>query len=433
MEKQYTASGRQKYSLAYAAASMIVLYFVVLSGCSVEPRSGGMANPRISLKGLSGDVDEVIVTAKGKGIDEKITLTPSTEQIVLQLPAANNVRFDVEAPKKSVGDGAVYSYGGRKFVDLKVGKSSDLEFHMVPFETKLLIPDYNNFDVVQLKDLSIAELEATTPDFTSINFFLTNAPTDVEIDNQERIWIATQSELGWVSSVENTSINTVGSFLGVYALSFDRKNGYLYLIEDNDSILVHRIPVDSGGIGSPSLLFSDSTEEVPGLVQIYPFGIENDDEGFLYLTGADSGGNSYLYKINPNTKTVVKKVDGYIPDSLTGSFYAYPDIVYKHGSIFVSNQQGGKQILQFSTGLDYLGGFGERTSTPSNPGEFFRPSRFVATTAKKIYIVDDSTDSFGYEKNRIVSFTDIDGNGWETYNPLEESSGLFDRFDFFPS
>jgi hypothetical protein len=395
-----------------------------------------MANPRISLKGLSGDVDEIIVTAKGKGIDEKITLTPSTEQIVLQLPAADNVRFDVETPKKSVGDGPVYSYGGRKFVDLKIGKITDLEFNMVPFETKLLIPDYGNSRLFQLQDLSIPKIDAGVPEFVSSGF-LSGPPMDVEIDNQERIWLSlrngTDPALSWITSINDDSLNPVGSYYHVNSISFDRTNGYLYLIEDNDSIFVHRIPVDSSGVGSPSQLFSDASEEVPGLAQIYPFGLAIDDEGFLYLTGADSGGNSYLYKINPNTKTVVKKVDGYIPDSLTGSFYAYPDIVYKHGSIFVSNQQGGKQILQFSTGLDYLGGFGERTSTPSNPGEFFRPSRFVATTAKKIYIVDDSTDSFGYEKNRIVSFTDIDGNGWETYNPLEESSGLFDRFDFFPS
>jgi len=431
---------------------IVLLLILLLAACNVEPRAGSTVAPTLSLKGFSSDVSQIIVTIKGPGIDQRESFSASTEQIAIPLPPADNVLFDVEAPKKSVGDQHIRSYGQQKHADIEVGKLTNLEFVMAPYETKILIPNYGNYStskIIQVKDMSIAKYFPESPDFIEYSVSITN-PTDVELDNYGRIWLANvdggESPLGWISDIQDSNFHDVGFSQDVYALSFDRSNEYLYYIGEisGGDLGVFRMRVSSS-IGSAPDNYSPIFHEVlgggdvdptfPELVRLYPFGIAVDDDGFVYVAGDDYGDptKSYIFKIDPDSNSIVKKVNGYIPDGISASHYYYPDIMYKHGYIYVTNQDDttGDQILQFDTDLNFVKGYGTQDSTPTQPGQFYRPSRFVATTSRKIYVLDNNPYN-NYGDNRLVSFSDLDGNGWDTYTPREGSSGQ-DIFGFYPS
>jgi hypothetical protein len=408
------------------------------------------------MRGLSSDVSEVIVTITGPGIDQRETFSSSTEQIAVPLPPADNVLFDVEAPKKSVGEQHIRSYGQQKRADIKVGKLTELEFVMGPYDTKILIPNYGNYSstkIIQVKDMSIPKYFPDSPDYIEFTTGITSPPTDIELDNTGRIWIAMteggETPLGWISDIQDDTFNYAGFPTDVYSLAFDRGNEYLYFIGDisGGDLGVFRMRV-SDTIGSApntnSPLFheelggGDQPPTFPELVRLYPFGIAVDDEGFVYVAGDDFGDptKSHIFKIDPDSQTIVKKVNGYIPDGISASHYYYPDIMFKHGSIYVTNQSdtSGDQILQFDTDLNFVKGYGEQVSfptEPTQPGQFSRPSRFVATTSRKIYVLDNDPYN-NYGDNRLVSFNDLDGNGWDTYTPREGTSGQ-DIFGFYPS
>ncbi len=423
-----------------------LLLFVTVSvfavgslSCSVEPRASGEVNPNISFKGLSSEVDSVTVTVTGPGISQQESFSPSTERIVIPLPEAENVLFDVEAAKSSVGAGAVISYGEAKYADLVMGETLDLDFVMGPYETKILVPDqYGKSDsVVQLKDLQGSELEADVGDFETYVFDGTYSPSsnpwDIEIDNQGRIWIATYSGIDRIDDISGINFVNYPAGTGntVYSLAIDRANGYVYFFYWDGNSLLGRRSVSPSSVG-PLEVFDPLNEEaaISGAA-LGRFGIEVDRNGYVYFT-AEVSGTGTLYKYDPNKSAGNRIVDSYSNHlQFGGDDYYNPDIVYKAGYLYVSNNDGadGYKILKFDTDLNLLDHFGVFTSDPLQIGGFFGPSRFLATTSKKIFIIDDSSS---YEdSNRIVGFSNLDGDDWETYMPKDETPSGYDIFHFY--
>jgi hypothetical protein len=420
------AAGRVGKGLA---AGAVLAFF--LGACSAGlGRSGMTVSPELNVRGLTGEVSEVNIRVTGAGNEKSLTVDPSTNQVELELSPGEVIRFVAEAPIDSPGDEPVYSWGDIQHADLTAGESTELDLVMGPLDTKILVPQRLGFNLVQLHGMTITEQQPASPEWRTTSISSINYPTDAELDNQGRIWIGMESSpfLGWISSVTDSSINSTSFGKTVYGLSYSRSSGYLYFMAPTtDGVGVYRLQADSETIGTPAKLFGDVTDTISGIANIYPFGIAADDEGYVYITGADSNGNGYLYKIDPSDPRVVDKNGVSIPDSEGSFYYNNPDIVYKPAALFLTNPNGvsGEKILQFTPDLEFVAGFGTMPATPSGTGEFYKPARFIATTKRKIYLMDDG----GFNQTRLVSFSDMDGNGWDTYLPKDSfGDDMFDNF-----
>ncbi|MCF7914989.1 MAG: hypothetical protein K9L66_07485, partial [Spirochaetaceae bacterium] len=130
-----------------AVLGMFLLLSIV--SCNVEPQAGATVTPQLSFNSASRGFGDVLGNIKlnitGPGIDQQWFFSEEEDSIVLTLPEADNVRFEVEAQLDTLGGtytGPVLSYGGVLYADLVAGKKTNLNFNMGPYETKILVPDY---------------------------------------------------------------------------------------------------------------------------------------------------------------------------------------------------------------------------------------------------------------------------------------------------
>ncbi|MDZ7794744.1 MAG: hypothetical protein U5P10_13975 [Spirochaetia bacterium] len=105
------------------------------------------------------------------------------------------------------------------------------------------------------------------------------------------------------------------------------------------------------------------------------------------------------------------------------------DLLVKNNHLYLTNIGGssGNVIIKLTKELQYVDSFGrvvDFTSgeTADQLGEFYGPTRFLATTAEHIYLTDDNAeyiDGFPVESpNRIIRFKDIEGSDWKAYRPV---------------
>ncbi|MFO7731544.1 MAG: hypothetical protein R6V86_12365, partial [Spirochaetia bacterium] len=133
----------------HARAAAVLGMFLLLSivACNVEPQAGATVTPQLSFTTASRGFGDVLGSIKlditGPGIDQQWFFSEEEDSIVLTLPEADNVRFEVEAQLDTLGGytGPVLSYGGVLYADLVAGETTNLNFNMGPYETKILVPD----------------------------------------------------------------------------------------------------------------------------------------------------------------------------------------------------------------------------------------------------------------------------------------------------
>ncbi|MDZ7794104.1 MAG: hypothetical protein U5P10_10565 [Spirochaetia bacterium] len=415
MNKQNFNFGRRTYARPAAVLIMFLLLSVV--SCYVEPRAGATVTPHLSFTTASRGFGDVLGSIKlditGPGIDQQWFFSEEEDSIVISLPEADNVRFEVEAQLDTLGGtytGPVLSYGGVLYADLVAGKSINLNFNMGPYETKILVPDYSLSKLIQLKNMSISENNPVSPDWeeSDLSFFELGAPWDIEIDNLGQIWIASDNSLSAIYEVPITyDESELPELLNIYttpiySLAFDRQNNYLYYIldEGNSFYSINRITTDFDIL---DVAITDITEISSTVVSatntIYPFGLAVDDEGFIYFT-VNVGSTTpqwNLYKIHPDSPDTIEASTTEITTNPDASPYDYPDLLYKEGHIYVTNRAGpdGEQILKLNKDLVLVGSFGVAATELGTTveGEFFGPSRFLASTNKKIYVIDEAIDA----------------------------------------
>src|SRR6056297_2014436 len=435
--------------------------FLLLSiaSCNIEPQAGATVTPHLSFNTASRGFGDVLGSIKlditGPRIDQQLTFSQDEDSIVISLPEANNVRFEVEAQLDTLGDtytGPVLSYGGVLYADLVAGKPTNLNFNMGPYETKILVPDSSLSKLIQLKNMSISENNPVSPDWeeSDLPFYGIGAPWDVEIDNLGQIWIASDNSLSAIYEVPvTTEVLPTFSPGPIQSLAFDRQNNYLYYISYNEVPAINRIEtvldisdIDPQNLPNPDQIAIDIGSL--GISQIHPFGLAVDDEGYIYFTVAeevpDTAPQWYIYKIDPGSPVTVVASSTEIttnPDAVNP--YDYPDILYKEGHIYVTNRAGpaGKQILKLNKDLELVNSFGLAATELGTTveGEFFGPSRFLASSNKRIYVIDEIIDpdlNTSLGANRIVSFT-TDFGGWDTYMPqgVDPQETETDLFSFY--
>jgi len=439
-----------------------MLLLLSITSCNVEPQAGATVTPHLSFTTVSRGFGDVLGSIKlditGPGIDEQWVISEEEDSIVISLPEANNVRFEVEAQLDILDgtyNGPVLSYGGVLYADLVAGETTDLNFNMGPYETKILVPDYSLSKLIQLKNMSISENNPVSPDWeeSDLSFFEIGAPWDVEIDNLGQIWIASDYTLSAIYELPITYDELeFPELLNIYtspisSLAFDRQNNYLYYIidEGNSFYSINRISTDFDIL---NVDITDITEISSTILSptniIHPFGLTVDDKGYIYFTVTeevpDTAPQWYIYKIDPGSPGTVVASSTEIttnPDAVNP--YDYPDLLYKEGHIYVTNRAGpaGKQILKLNKDLELVNSFGLAATELGTTveGEFFGPSRFLASSNKRIYVIDeiinpDLNTSLG--GNRIVSF-DTEFGEWDTYMPqgVDPQETETDLFSFY--
>lgn len=437
MSKQNFNFGRGTYACAAAVLGMFLLLSVI--SCNVEPQAGAMVTPQLSFTTASRGFGDVVGSIKldinGPGIDQQWSFSEEEDSIVLTLPEADNVRFEVEAQLDTLDGtytGPVLSYGGVLYADLVAGETTDLNFTMYPYETKILVPDYSLGKLIQLKNMSISENNPVSPDWeeSDLSSFVIGAPWDVEIDNLGQIWIASDSSLSAIYEVPiTTEVVPTFSPEPIQSLAFDRQNNYLYYISYSEVAAINRIKTifDITDVeASPTLEPIVDENELTNIDKIHTFGLAVDDEGYIYFTGVSDTEEDKIFKIDPDSPDTVVASSTAIASISGTSPYDYPDLLYKEGHIYVTNSGDSTkdQILKLNKDLVLVDSFGSTTEDPAEKDAFFGPSRFLASSNKKIYVIDEKTTGESVGANRIVSF-DTDFGGWDTYMPQEEGTDIF--------
>jgi hypothetical protein len=331
-----------------------------------------------------------------------------------------------------VGYGAVYSWGMARYADLVAGETTEIDFVMGPFDTKIIIPEQDQYGtprIIQLDNIEIDENVGATPyelDTWNVLDNIAGVPYDTALDNQGRIWISKDpsgtneivmfEDITQIEYLFSTNNLVSGGVLG-RALAFDRINSYLYYTISQTEIGRFPVTRNVNDIGPSQTLNLDVEPEIS---YISLFGIAVDHDGHVYFAGADQLERSAVFKLDPEkspgNRIVAKQtIDGLIIPSNS-------DLLVKNNHVYLSIP-GSFKVVKLSKELQKVGSIGFATDgTADEVGEFVGPSRFVTTTSDDIYIMDESSGTSG--TNRIIRFKDISGKGWTAFNPTNSGSDV---------
>ena len=242
-------------------------------------------------------------------------------------------------------------------------------------------------------------------------------PYDIGFDSQGRIYIANYvnsaggHKVMRIDNISNSNYDIIVTDTGaggglVLALAIDRINSLIYYAT---SVALYRCNLDGSGEAGLAM-------DTMGTIQ----GMDVDENGILYIAGADGTGNPTIFKY-----------DGTVIDFISNAPLNTPwDTIVKGDSLYVANfgavdPPTNQKIIQFTLDLtpvtELLGGGGDY---------FYGPHRFVAILNRKIYVVDDGRVDGGTPNiDRIVSIEDINDSAWETYGSTGTGTGEFQFFE----
>jgi hypothetical protein len=439
MESSRTAnserSGKIRGGLTAAAAALLL----ALGSCSLGVSgSAGNVSPELSLKGLSSEVSSLEVRVTGPGIDRSFSVTPSSSELRMELPPAEGVKFEVEGVNEDPGIGPVYSWGMTRYADLAAGETTELEFVMGPYDTKILVPDNFLGSVIQLASLdpTVENAGQSDPnilygsDWVESDSDLPRPFEDVALDNQGRIWMSAGSD--WdILMLEDfgTGASAFFSETSGIGLAFDKFTSRMYFLNTDGNLGRFEITPTMTAPVTPE--FFNPAQE-PEIYNVDQIGLAVDENGNVYFPGfTDSGENPAVFKYDPSRQEGSRVLAVYTGSEL--SFFPPKDIILKRKHIYLTNPGDGPEgsaIVKLTKELEFIDSFGTsyrfKSGTPSGAGDFFNPARFLAPNKEDFYIMDDGNGTNG--ENRIIRFSDINGDGWTVFNPQVGGS---DDFSFF--
>ncbi len=333
------------------------------------------------------------------------TYPAGTSSITISVPPGDNRLFALTATIDPADPGAVLSYEGSAQTNLSPGETVDLPVSMVVGETKLVIPDYYNYRVVQINNMTGAgwsEMGGTIiPGFSS--YFL---PSDIAFDSTGRIYIALNHSgsagpprVIRVDNISSTVADVIISDSGpmnVNSIALDRNNNIFYYA--NSSSLY-----SSNLDGTNQTLFSTPFTNIRGVAV--------DNDGMVYVAHENQ-----VSKFNPGT------------DSIIGTPYTVlnesSDVLVKSSALYAADSTllTGK-IIQLDLNLNLQA---ELPDSASN--DMYGPRRFVAILNEKITFIDEEGGTNNADK--LVSMDNISGDNWETYGTYGSGTGQFQFYYF---
>ena len=216
-----------------------------------------------------------------------------------------------------------------------------------------------------------------------------------------------------------TCVQVVTDSTGIKSIAIDRKRNSLYYLNNASPNQIYKYDIKNGT--SNLVVASTSTS--------YPFNALCVDEatGYIYYNvrmNIGSGTMNSIICYNPNTE---------LPGPVTSypsSYFTTFDMIVKNGYLYASYHDWNNTvtpptfplmeipyIVRLPLDLDtnatppvYLPG------KPRGTDPFIGPSEFIAVTNRKLYLIDEDTVyPLDDGLDRIISFDDISGSGWDTY------------------
>ncbi len=370
------------------------------------------------------DIASVTITISGPDINStSTTYALPPRYLYIFVPAGKERTVGVQLNIDPSNASAVLAFGGENTVSLRPGQFQWVQIQMAPVKTKLVIPDYSNYRVVQINDISGNGWDSVG------NFANSYSPYDVDFDRSGRIYIAKYGfsiadDIIRIDNINETNRLNIdprngagGHYNTINSISIDTKNNILYFSNSGSSI-------DYFNLTEPQSTTPTATEiSLAGtLSSIQAVAVDKSGE-YIYLAARDSVNDWAIFRYEIQNGSIV---------SFKDTFLNTPrDILVKSSAVYVTNIYGtdNYKIIQLTKNLQFVAGFGIKA--PANPntnkGMFYGPYRFVAVLNDKITIVDDDQ---GDNADKLVSMDDINGSNWQTYGSTGSGIGLFNFFYF---
>ncbi|HNV48736.1 MAG TPA: hypothetical protein PKJ16_16965 [Spirochaetota bacterium] len=335
--------------------------------------------------------------------------SPPPTYITVTVPAGKSRFIQVIGYVKDGDPSAVLSYRGTLTADLEPGETKEVAMQMVTYETKLVIPDFRNYRIVQIENM--AGKNWIDRNGSQIGYGGAMQPYDIDFDAQGRIYIISNSTTPLMVRIDNiysTTCDTiVTAGLTNPSIAIDRKSNLVYYTQNaNDPSTVYRRDTAGGNLQSFTL---NGVEFIRGLAV--------DTDGILYIATTQK-----IHKFNPSGS-------GTLIGSYTFQINGARDICVKDDKVFVSNNAGanGYRFIELDKNLRFVRGYGSVLpgGSPSGPGKFYGPERIVAKTNRKIFVIDESDP--GYDQ--LLAFDDIDGENWQSYGSKGVGVGYFKFYE----
>ncbi|MEW6527527.1 MAG: hypothetical protein AB1444_12810 [Spirochaetota bacterium] len=285
---------------------------------------------------------------------------------------------------------------GVAIVDLEPGEQS-VDIYMHLYQTKIIIPDYNNYRLVQIDDMDGSGFIAINAG--SIGFSGTFAPYDVDFDDIGRIYIANYASgyeniirINDATSSSSVVINTADFEISTVAV--DRIRNYIYFA---DWQTLYRCNLDG----------SNLKQDFDTGSMTYFEAISVDDNGNLFISCYYPSDYS-IVKFNPNIG------NGQIIAHSPLVSYKYWDVIFKNAQCIAAyDDTSGLNdaiVILNTSNLTIVNQYGTGT-TNSNPlpGQFWGPRRFVAILNENFYLIDEGVG------DNLVSFSNLNFENWQRY------------------
>lgn len=387
----------------------IMAFALAMAGCmDASLAQSGNAPASISIQDAPSAIPDVGISITGGGVNISETVGPGTDALVFELPVGREHEVTIDTTN---------FIGRRSFVLPPGGAQVDVQML-----EKLFIPDQGGSRIARIDDIGGGN-------WGTSGFY---TPYDLELGPDGRIYVANQSgdfdDVLAFDTIDDPSPAVIdANSFGVQAVGIDHSSGLVYYGGSNDGPYLLR-----RRIADPTSVDLDLTTLIFSLFSFSGvWGIAVDDNGNVYASGLDNGDPApIVVKIDPTAGTVLWTTN--LPSSgFDVNAASQTDVVHTGGRIYAANPSGtnGSMIVELDSGTGaVIDSFGSYPSDPLNPGkgEFGGPRRFVAVGNRRLTVIDD--DGMGGDfrvEDRLVSFENVDGDGWQTYGTTGSDAGTF--------
>lgn len=368
----------------------------------------------------------IVITVAGPDMSTiEETVGPTVTQVDLSVPAGPSRTVTVSMNMPPADPGAVLVFRGSATLDLEAGSSQTVSIHVVPAETKILVPDMLNNRIVQIDDMTGAGwITRVQADFPLMYFY----PTDMDLDALGRIYIATSysssSAVYRINDLDPASTPTTvaSSIYNIPCLAVDPFRDWVYYIDTSASGTLKRVKTDGTG---------DTTLVTTGIDLTNTLGIDVDAEGCLYFYGSISSVRTII-RYDPASASPIMATIATTAVGITSS-YILSDVMVKDDYVYLcAYYNDGMTVCQSKvislskatlTHVDDYG-FGPFTDETPGPAEIPGAHRFLAIRNKKFHVTDEWRQSFN-PQDRIVEFNDFSDPSLDLFGSTGSGVGQF--------
>ena len=359
----------------------------------------------------------------GLSDDSESIIHDGLKAVLAVVPLGSNITS--LKPTITVSAGATVSPESGEAVDFSAGavtytvtaeNETTQEYTVNVTGNRLVVPDATYYEgvegsggrIVQINDMTGGGWTARDGTDLGLSVDSDFIPYDVDYDIYGRIYIAnyhgTSGGILRLNSLDDTSPTTIVSDVGlVPAIAVDRVNSRVYYLADKGSgYQINRCDYDGGSGYTFEYNFYDA------------YGLAIDEEGMLYVASSPDGGA--IDKIDPSG-------EGSPLLEYWGLNNAW-DVLYKSTYIYAADASSPEKVVRLTKDLAYLD---ELAGKPGGEDDFHGPRRFLAVLNKKFYLIDEDENE-PETNNRLVSFDDITGSGWKTYQNGDDPFSFFNYY-----